>query len=446
MKKIINFVLVALLLLVNVKGVYSENTLVGYSQWSEEETHIKGEISAIQYGRKVPVEWSDYSYDYPDSKDVRVKDGGIKHYAYDNQYKIWEDVDEKILFTWDFGYSTKVTYFYADVDTYYNVGYTNYEAPPLKLYCDGEEIASIGKHDHLENWNPSINSSCRYLQLKMESNYGNNRNRTSIVGTWATTGSTMYAYVTKWSDGKDWRFDKAYTRIYGENPEIPVSRIVYCHPLTYNISYDLDGGDFIGEPIYTYTVLDEANLPSASKLGYEFLGWYDENDKQIEQISKGSIGDKKLLAKYKRKPPTLYVGYTSFIVDEETIKIADVIDKVKASAMDELDGDISKDIKISSIEYDDERRIDNPSELDVSKKGYVYIEFYVLNSGDIKASVKRKYYILGEGETIDSYSDELKIYPRYISEEYLYTLPSDSIWLEDDYYSELLKVIDLKRG
>ncbi len=445
MKKMVKFVLVILLLLVNTNIVSGDDTLLGYSQWSETKTGIKGEISAIQYGRQVPIEWSSYSYDYPNSRDVRVKDGGVKHYAYDNQYKIWWDVDAKSLFTWDFGYSAKVTFFYADIDTYYNVGYTNYEAPPLRLYCDGKQIASIGKHNHLENWSPSINNSCRYLELKMDSNYGNNRNRTSIVGTWATTGSTMYSYVTKWSNGRDWRFDKPYTRIYGENPEIPVSRIVYCHPITYSISYDLDGGEFVGEPIYSYTVLDDIDLPRASKLGYEFLGWY-QNDRKIDHISKGSTGDLKLVAKYKRKPPVLYVGYTSFMVDENKISIDEVIKMVKASAMDELDGDISENIKVSYIEYDDGNKVSNPNELDVSKKGYFNIEFYVLNSGDIKASVKRKYYILGDGEVVDPYSDELKIYARYIDEEYLDTLPFNSIWQDDDYYEELRRVLTLKGG
>lgn len=445
MKKIVKLVILTLFILFNKNVIYGEDNLPGYSDWDLNETNEEGEISATQYGRKVPIEWSEYSYDYPSSKDMRTKDGGVKHYAYENQYKIWWDVDEKVLFTWDFGYSARVTFFYADVDTYYNIGYSNYEAPPLKLYCDGKEIASIGKHDHLENWSPSINTSCRYLELKMMSNYGDNRNRTSIVGTWATTGSTMYSYVTKWSEGRDWRFNNSYQRVYGENPQIPVTRTVYSRPIVYSINYDLDGGEFAGEPIYSYTVLHEVNLPKASKLGYEFLGWYDDNDKKIDYIPKGSYGNLNLHAKYKRKPPVLYIGYVTFKQSEEGLDIPKVLELVKASAMDELDKDISDNIKISYFEYDDQRVVENPEVLDISKKGYVYIEFYVVNSGDIKASIKRKYYILGDGEVIDPYSDNLKIYSRYISEDYLNTLAADSIWQNVDYLDELRKIFEMER-
>ena len=113
--------------------------------------------------------------------------------------------------------------------------------------------------------------------------------------------------------------------------------------------------------------------------------------------------------------------------------------------MDELDKDISDNIKISYFEYDDQRVVENPEVLDISKKGYVYIEFYVVNSGDIKASVKRKYYILGDGEDIDPYSDNLKIYSRYISEDYLNTLAADSIWQNVDYLDELRKIFEMER-
>ena len=47
-----------------------------------------------------------------------------------------------------------------------------------------------------------------------------------------------------------------------------------------------------------YTVNDAISLPTPTRLGYEFLGWYVEGNK-VTEISKGSTGDKNLLAMWK---------------------------------------------------------------------------------------------------------------------------------------------------
>ena len=47
-----------------------------------------------------------------------------------------------------------------------------------------------------------------------------------------------------------------------------------------------------------YTVNDSIVLPTPTRLGYEFLGWYVEGNK-VTEISKGSTGDKNLLAMWK---------------------------------------------------------------------------------------------------------------------------------------------------
>ena len=275
----------------------------------------------------------------------------------------------------------------------------------------------------------------------MSSNPGNGRNSTIIVGTWATTTSKMYSYVTKWSDGQDWRFDTTYNRIYGENPQVPTQRTVYSHPIKYSINYNLDGGEFIGTPTYTYTINDEVKIPSAYKKGYDFLGFFDEYGNKVEKIEKGTYRDINLTARYDRKPPNIYVGYTTFEVDDTPIKIDDLVKRVNGKALDELDGDISDKIKISYITYDNGNTVYNPNGLDISKKGSVLIEFYVENSGGKKASVTRKFYILGEGEDDKDYRESLSIYSRYISEEYLNTLDDNSIWNASEYKDELIEVL-----
>ena len=75
--------------------------------------------------------------------------------------------------------------------------------------------------------------------------------------------------------------------------------------------------------------------------------------------------------------------------------------------------------------------------MDVSSPGSVYITFYVYNSENVKAELKRKYYILDYGQDIEDYSSDLKIYSRYIDEEFKDTLVDGSIWKESDYASVL---------
>ena len=65
---------------------------------------------------------------------------------------------------------------------------------------------------------------------------------------------------------------------------------------TYTITYVNDGSEV--ENRVEYTVETETfELVNPSKEGYEFLGWYNGQDK-VEQIEKGSIGSMELVAKY----------------------------------------------------------------------------------------------------------------------------------------------------
>ena len=126
--------------------------------------------------------------------------------------------------------------------------------------------------------------------------------------------------------------------------------------------------------------------------------------------------------------------------EDKQIEKEELLKLVNARAMDELQGDISSQIKISYIKYVDKNKtVYNPENLDISEEGSVLIYFYVLNDGNLSASIVRKYYILGKGENIEDYSDNIKIYTRYISEEYYETLDVDSIWRQGDYKETLDK-------
>lgn len=443
--KIKIFVISIFIILINCVSIKSAAYKNGYSEWSPEKSGVPNEVSTIQYGRKLPLEWSNWSEVIPNSLDVRSKKGMNKWYI-EGSGIYWNNVNAKSVYTWNFTVPKKVLYAYIDVDTYNsNEDFKTYEGPPLQLYCDGRKIAEIGKHNVLENWELDLDTSCTYMELKMSANPGEGRNMTAIVGTWVGTETTLYSYVTKWDEGNDWRFDKEYKRVYGENPEMPTERTVYSHPINYRINYELDGGEFVGEPKYTYTVLEEFYIPRAYKKGYEFIGFYNQKGNRLNYVNKGTYGDLYLTARYNRKPPSIYIGYTYFRVDEENNKIypKDIIKSVSGKALDELDGTISDRIVVRNITYESKNKsVDNPAYLEVDREDVVYITFSVTNSGGLTASVKRKFYILGQGEVADDYIDNIKIYSRYIDKEYIDTLSDNSIWKTDDYLRTLLNALN----
>ena len=75
--------------------------------------------------------------------------------------------------------------------------------------------------------------------------------------------------------------------------------------VTYNIEYDLNGGENNSENPTTYTIESEdIILQTPSKTGYDFVGWYqtvDFSDKKIKTIPLGSYGNKTLYAKWESK-------------------------------------------------------------------------------------------------------------------------------------------------
>lgn len=82
-------------------------------------------------------------------------------------------------------------------------------------------------------------------------------------------------------------------------------------PVTYTITYDYSGGEGVENPS-TYTIESEdIILNAAGKNGFEFLGWFNGEDK-IEVIKKGSFGDISLVAKWLEKSP--------FVVENGVVK------------------------------------------------------------------------------------------------------------------------------
>ncbi len=77
-------------------------------------------------------------------------------------------------------------------------------------------------------------------------------------------------------------------------------------PITYTITYELDGGECDGNP-ESYNILSEdIVLSSPTKDGYTFLGWYSGNEK-VTNIPSGSIGNISLTAKWQANKNVLTI-------------------------------------------------------------------------------------------------------------------------------------------
>lgn len=75
-------------------------------------------------------------------------------------------------------------------------------------------------------------------------------------------------------------------------------------PHTYTITYERNGGKISGLYITSYTVETSTfDLPSATRDGYYFRGWYDNAEfasVAVTQIKQGSTGDKTFYAKWEQ--------------------------------------------------------------------------------------------------------------------------------------------------
>ena len=75
----------------------------------------------------------------------------------------------------------------------------------------------------------------------------------------------------------------------------------WSDPVKYEITYELNGGELpegVSNPA-EYTVESDITLPIPTREGYNFVGWFDKENKKIEKIAEGSTGDVELTAKWK---------------------------------------------------------------------------------------------------------------------------------------------------
>ena len=79
-------------------------------------------------------------------------------------------------------------------------------------------------------------------------------------------------------------------------------------PTMYAISYELNGGSATGA-VVQYDGTKDVTLPTPTKEGYNFLGWYESADfsgSKVEKIAAGSKGDKTFYAKWEEVAEDAY--------------------------------------------------------------------------------------------------------------------------------------------
>ena len=106
-------------------------------------------------------------------------------------------------------------------------------------------------------------------------------------------------------------------------------------PVTYTLTYDYSGGEGVENPS-TYTVESEdIILNAASKIGFEFVGWFVGEEK-IDIIKKGTIGDMTLVAKWQEISPFVVENGVAkaYNGDEKHVVVPETVGGEKITAID----------------------------------------------------------------------------------------------------------------
>lgn len=93
-------------------------------------------------------------------------------------------------------------------------------------------------------------------------------------------------------------------------------------PISYSITYNLDGGTNPESNPSTYTIESSFTLASPTKQGYTFLGWFNNNDEQVTSINAGTTGAILLTAHWNEgNAYTITLDPTGGVVSETLINV-----------------------------------------------------------------------------------------------------------------------------
>lgn len=204
----------------------------------------------------------------------------------------------------------------TDTDIYYSLDGTIPEVSAVKCYKyrDGFEVIEPAVVKVIAVSNAYLDSEVVSREITLESSYSiqynengdtpsNVREQKVYAGTGAVIQKNMFLREGYSFQGWNTMSDGGGTSYQEEEtlPALTQNMVLYAQwkPITYNISYELNGGINAENPT-GYTYADNITLKAPNKTGYTFEGWYaDANySNQVENIPSGSTGDKVFYAKW----------------------------------------------------------------------------------------------------------------------------------------------------
>lgn len=376
-------------------------TTSGMSKWFTCDIYKDGALVANDVSEYVADWIYGTTYIVKDIKPGEGKENGGK-----STYSGTVTKDTSVyLYLNSIGYTNVITHYAVVDEEYYNIGETNFEQKHEQTYTISDAYA--------------IDSPNGYI---LSSEFGTS------------------AIEDKWK-----MYELPYTVVQCADP---MFYSFYYEPITYEISYDMDGGVNVDGNPATYVILDTIQFAEPEKEGYIFLGWYDSatglevtginqgldtdyesGEVLLQQLANRQTGDMNLVAKW-NAPPVLEVAdvymYLENEIDVERI-MKDVI------AMDEEDGDLlasvvweNSDAVLEELEYYRTVTIEEDTEY------IIELQYSVTDSEGARVEVTAELHIYTFYEEIQSTG-----YVRYIAIDYIDTLDVNSVWRTQEMYQFL---------
>lgn len=177
---------------------------------------------------------------------------------------------------------------------------------PYQLYCESHPDYNKNEEEWLQDLvNGRLGDKKKY-EVTFNSNGGSQVSKQTVLENEYIVkpeNPTRLGYNFKeWLyGGTTWLFD-----IFTVSKNITLT--ANWNIIHYSIDYDLGGGVIVTDNPSSYTVESAFEFASPTKLGYEFIGWYDQNNTKVNSIVKGMTGDLSLTAKWSANKNNLSIS------------------------------------------------------------------------------------------------------------------------------------------
>lgn len=259
------------------------------------------------------------------------------NYTYDINYKssTIEGIKGKINFTTGKTKPYPINYYYEETDDAYNISFDLCNSGPVSMLyvkVDGKmsimpiysrsikiaksRVTDISTLTLTVEYNmgalPNKNSRDIYTVMSKEAYLANpplhnvsyilngGTLPTNSISTYPETKTTLLPIPTKdYYIFEGWYYqNEKYTEIPA-NFAKDITLTARWTKTVYTITYNVDGGILTNDVKNTYTNGETITLPTPTKDGFTFLGWYS-NDVKITEIASTSFGDLTLNAKWEK--------------------------------------------------------------------------------------------------------------------------------------------------